>query len=77
MTMADVVEINAATGEVIERDFTPEEIVQREADIAAAEAAALAAQEEADAKAAVRASALQKLAALGLSEAEATAFAGF
>jgi riboflavin biosynthesis pyrimidine reductase len=31
----DVVEINAATGEVIERDFTPEEIAQREADATA------------------------------------------
>lgn len=30
--MADIVEINAATGERIERDFTPEELAQREAD---------------------------------------------
>jgi len=39
--MADVVEIDAATGAVIERDFTPEELAQREADaLAAAEAQA-------------------------------------
>jgi len=37
--MADVLEINVATGERIERDFTPEEQAQREADIAAALAA--------------------------------------
>jgi transposase-like protein len=30
--MADVVEINATTGEVVERDFTPEEKAQRDAD---------------------------------------------
>jgi phenylpropionate dioxygenase-like ring-hydroxylating dioxygenase large terminal subunit len=34
--MADVVEINAETGEVVERDFTPEEKAQRQADAAAA-----------------------------------------
>jgi hypothetical protein len=28
--------VNAATGEVIERDFTPEELAQREADATAA-----------------------------------------
>jgi hypothetical protein len=37
--MADVLEVNAQTGERIERDFTPEEQAQREADIAAAVAA--------------------------------------
>jgi hypothetical protein len=30
--MVDVVEINAQTGEVIERDYTPAEIKQRKAD---------------------------------------------
>lgn len=38
--MADVIEIDAATGEVVERDFTPEEVAQREADQAAVQAAA-------------------------------------
>lgn len=46
--MADIIEIFADTGQVIERDFTPEELEQREKDIAAAEQAsadALAAQQ--------------------------------
>jgi hypothetical protein len=30
--MADVIEVNALTGEVVERAFTPEEIAQRDAD---------------------------------------------
>lgn len=30
--MADVIEIDAATGEVIERHFTADELAQREAD---------------------------------------------
>jgi len=34
--MADVIEIDAVTGEVIHRDFTAEEIAQRNADMAAA-----------------------------------------
>ena len=33
--MPDVVTINAATGEIIERDFTPEELAQRQTDQAA------------------------------------------
>lgn len=74
--MADVVIVNAQTGEVTERDFTPEEAAQRAADEAAAAAAAAAAQAEADAKAAARASALAKLAALGLDEDEALALFG-
>jgi hypothetical protein len=64
--MADVIEINVATGKRIERDFTPEEQAQREADIAAA----IQAQVDADAaeadRVALRASAESKLAALGL-----------
>lgn len=32
--MADVTEIDALTGTVIERDFTPDELVQRQADAA-------------------------------------------
>ena len=30
--MPDIVEVNAATGEVTERDFTPAELAQRQAD---------------------------------------------
>jgi hypothetical protein len=62
-------EINAATGEVIVRDLTADELAQREAD--ATEAAAR--QAEADAKAAARASALAKLADLGLTAEEVAA----
>ena len=55
------------------RDATPEEIAQREADIA--EAARLKAEEEAwlAEQAAKRASAINKLTALGLTEEEANA----
>ena len=62
--MANVIEITVledGTSEVIERDFTPEELAQREADaIAAAEAAASAAA-EAEVKAAARAELLGRL----------------
>ena len=74
--MADILIIDAATGEVTERDFTPEEQAQRTAD---AEDAALAAMErEADeqARIAAKESAVSKLTALGLTEAEARALAG-
>lgn len=59
--MADVIEIDAATGEVIERDFTPAELEQRAADAAAA-AAADAERQAAEKKAAAdRAALLKKL----------------
>jgi hypothetical protein len=81
--MADVVEINAKTGEVVERDFTPEEKAQRQADRAeekARKAAEKAADDEAkaarQAKKALRASAHAKLLALGLTADEAAALAG-
>lgn len=74
--MADVLIVDVATGERIERDFTPEELAQREAD-AAAEAERVAAEQAAvDAAAAARASALEKLAALGLTAEEAAAIVG-
>lgn len=57
---------DAATGETTERPFTAEEIAQREAMQAEYEAR----QAEADAKVAARASALQKLKELGLSQEE-------
>lgn len=59
--MNDVIELDAITGEVTARDFTPDEVAQREED-AAAEAARQAEAEEA----ADRRSAL--LARLGLTE---------
>ena len=51
--MADVIETNAETGEVVERDFTAEEKAQRKLD----QDAAAKAQAEADAKAAADAQA--------------------
>jgi hypothetical protein len=60
---------NAATGEIVEREMNAEELAQREADRAAAEAAAA----EAAAKEAARQSALDKLAALGLTPEEIAA----
>ena len=71
--MSDVIEIDAATGIVVERDFTPEELAQREADIAAAEAAAAEAAEKAADDAAARAALLERL---GISEDEARLLLG-
>ena len=74
--MTDVVIVNAATGERIERDFTEEELAQRTADQAAYEESETARIAEEEAKAAAKASALAKLAALGLTEEEAAAIVG-
>ena len=68
--------VNAATGEVVERDRTPAEQAQYETDQAAA---VVAEQERADAEAAdaaARESATVKLAALGLNDAEIKAIVG-
>jgi len=74
--MIDVLEINVPSGERIERDFTADELDQREKDQAEAAAqAAAAAQAFADREAA-KASALAKLEALGLTTEEAQAIAG-
>lgn len=68
--------VNAATGEVIERDRTPEEQAQHEADVAAA-AAAEAERVTAEAvKVAARESAVAKLSALGLNVSEINAIVG-
>jgi DNA-binding NarL/FixJ family response regulator len=61
--------LDAATGEVIERPLTADEIAEREAMQAEAEAR----QAEAEAKATARESALAKLKALGLTQAEISA----
>ena len=74
--MADVLIVNAKTGERIERDFTEEELAQREADRIAAEEAEAARVAEEEAKIAAKESALAKLAALGLTEEEAQAIVG-
>lgn len=74
--MADVLEIDAITGEVIERDFTEEEILQRAADLAAWQEAEEARIAEEEAKAAAKTSAVQKLSTLGLTEEEIKALLG-
>jgi len=74
--MADVLEINAATGETIERNFTAAEKKQREKD-AAEFAAAQAAEQAAEAeRVAALESARAKLAALGLNDVEVAAVIG-
>ena len=71
--MADVLIVNAATGERIERDFTPDELAQREADATAeAERAALEAEQQAAHEAALE-SGRAKLLALGLTNDEVEA----
>ena len=74
--MNDVLIVNAKTGERVIRDFTPEELAQRELDRIAAEEAEAARVEEENAKIAAKESALAKLAALGLTEEEAKAIVG-
>ena len=71
--MADVLIVNVKTGERIERDFTPEELEQREKDQAEAAAAEQAAIDDAAAKQAARESGRAKLLALGLTVDEVAA----
>jgi hypothetical protein len=67
------IEVNCTTGEVLEIELTDEEVAQREAD-AAAHAAAEAEREAAQAAVeAARASANEKLSALGLTTEEIAA----
>jgi hypothetical protein len=71
--MTTAIEVNCATGEVVERPLTAEELAQREAD-AAAFAVAEAEREAAQAAAqAAKESAQNKLAALGLTAEEIAA----
>lgn len=63
--MERIIEVNCETGEIVERDETPEELAAREQ----------AAQQEAEALA-TRQSALAKLQALGLTEEEVQALLG-
>ena len=64
--------VDAVTGESYERPLTAEEIADREV----MQAEAVARQVEQDAKAAARVSALEKLSALGLTDAEVGALIG-
>jgi hypothetical protein len=61
-----VTEVNAETGEIVERELNADEIAEREA----SEVEALVRKTEAEAKAKARASALAKLKKLGLTAAE-------
>ena len=70
------VEVDALTGVVTERPLTAEEIAEREAMAATAEAERTAREAEAQAKEEAKASGLAKLQALGLTEAEANALLG-
>ena len=71
--MADVLIVNVKTGERIERDFTPEELEQREKDQAEAAAAEQAAIDKQAAKETAVKSGRAKLLALGLTNEEVEA----
>lgn len=71
-----ITEIWADTGTVVQRDPTPEEIAQREADRRQAGAAAIEMQQEQERRDAARASALNKLRKLGLTDEEVSALTG-
>ena len=69
-------ELNVTTGQLVDRDPTPEELAQEALDHAAA-AAAQAERDAAEAaRVAAKASAQAKLAALGLTESEISALLG-
>ena len=74
--MADVIEVNCATGEVVTRPMTAEEIAAQEASAAQAQVEADA-RAKADAQAqAIKSSAVSKLAKLGLTDEEIAALVG-
>lgn len=78
MTQAPIaVEIDAATGEVTERPFTPDELAQRDADRQAAEAAAAAAAAAEAARVQGIKDAQAELKALGLSDAAVATISGY
>ena len=69
-------ELNVTTGELINREPTPEELAQEAVDQAAAAAAQAEREAAKAAKIAAKESARAKLAAIGLTEAEITALVG-
>jgi hypothetical protein len=69
-------EVNCETGEETVRPLTAEELAQHAKDVEEFEATEAAREAEAQAKADAKAAAIAKLAALGLTEEEATALAG-
>ena len=68
--MVEVVEIDALIGTVTERDFTPDELAQREVDQAAAVADKQAKDAEKAARKAARDSTIARFKALGFTDAE-------
>lgn len=76
VTIYKQVIIDATTGEETKIEFTPEELKAFKAEQKKREEEFLAMQAEAEAKQAARQSALEKLASLGLTEAEIQALAG-
>jgi hypothetical protein len=66
--MADVIELFADTGQIIDREFTPEELEQREQDQAAHQAAAEAAAQAAAAQAAAAQAAIDHAKSLGFTD---------
>ena len=70
------IEVNCTTGVQSVIELTDEEIAQMEVDRANAEAERATREAEAEAKALIKASALAKLTAIGLTEEEAKAIAG-
>ena len=71
--MTTAIEVNCATGEVIERPLTAEELAQREVDAAAAAVAQAEHEATLAAAQAAKESAQSKLAALGLTAEEIAA----
>jgi hypothetical protein len=71
--MTNAIEINCATGEVVERPLTAEELAQREADEIAFQAQLAEAEAVAQAKADAKLAAQAKLQALGLTGEEIAA----
>ena len=69
--MSDVTETDYTTNPptIIERDFTPEELAQRESDQAAAKAAATAVEKQAKANATATAAAIAHAKSLGFTDA--------
>lgn len=69
--MADIVEINVATGEKIERDFTPEELSRLEEDRIRNEEIALQVKAKYDEDIAERNDIIERFLSMGFTEAQA------
>lgn len=74
--MATKIVVDCSTGEAVEVELTADELAQLEADQTLAQASQAALEAEEKAKADAKASAVAKLTALGLSDAEVAALVG-